>query len=334
MTCRLYVSISVNNLNDVLNKCVNEKTEYSGTLHFGDSISKHTKEYKSREIRNVQSGQQSSVSTVNALYNYHVHPRICYTKGGCIYGWLSGEDIRSCLEMALLGNRGHLVFALEGVYTLSIKSSFLDLFNNPDNIKPAHQQAVFDVIQDYFRSAHEYRTGEYLKTFDREAYRELPHVMVNIVNSCTLHRLVGNTTFKTSNKSFMKRDVINESKMKDDIAKKCKKSLDEVAGKLNNTLLTALIFNCQFVPSNFFIERDANGDNVFSRLQLPPENAKILISKDVEFKEEYPKEYIGSKGEDNCTLTYLESKLNKKEFGTVHKGRRRTHKLKCKKDRR
>lgn len=304
--CRLQTTINKEATTQIY-KFIYEDHEVSGTISLegmGDNKKEEEttdKKYKSAsKISGFKKGEESSVSTKNDIYNYHIHPLVCYIKGDCVFGWLSGEDIKSCLQMALKGNKAHFVFSLEGVYVMSIKSDFLTMFQE---LYIDYRVIILNVIEDYFKSSHEYRTKEHLLKFKAEFYKDLPSIMVNVINSCTLQKLVGETIVNNKTIACKKTEVINEEHMKKFVDDKYKKEFKDLASEIPPKLKTSLIFNCQFFPSNLY------KSGLFTKLQTPKKGENIFLDEDIVLMEVYPKHH-NEHGKNNCSMEYLKQKIN------------------------
>jgi hypothetical protein len=153
------------------------ETEKSGTF----SINTETKG-TDKDITIIH-GDKDSVETPLSLVNYHTHPISCYVQEKCVYGWLSGEDIRECIIFALQGTIAHVVCAIEGAYVCQINPCILETLvklkkedftissgmnallkkNGIDRIVDFYRGLIITCIEVYFRSTHAFRTAKFNK---------------------------------------------------------------------------------------------------------------------------------------------------------------------------
>jgi hypothetical protein len=150
-----------------------EKVEMSGNFTMGRLPNKSCDSIKSCQIKHKESiklngmnkGDVSSVKTKFGVCNFHTHPYNCYNAMGTkskrdmtIWGWPSGEDMRESILFALHGNLIHLVFTLEGIYSIEVNPHLINLLETDDK---AHRGMILAVIEEYFRCTHVYRNVVY-----------------------------------------------------------------------------------------------------------------------------------------------------------------------------
>ena len=109
--CILKLHLPVDLINKVYKNLYN-KNEISGVFYV-DTDDKVTHVDKNE-------GDTESVYTPNNVINYHTHPINAYINGKTSFGSPSGEDYRETLKFALAGNKAHLVFTVEGLYTIQV----------------------------------------------------------------------------------------------------------------------------------------------------------------------------------------------------------------------
>ena len=110
--CKLKLHIPLKKVvNSVFNK-LTDRVEYSGILICDEN---------NRVCKlDLNKGEAESVFTPNNVINFHTHPISAYNGGKTVWGWPSGEDIRETIKFALAKNKAHLVFTVEGLYTIQI----------------------------------------------------------------------------------------------------------------------------------------------------------------------------------------------------------------------
>ena len=110
-SCVLKLHLPLAIINDIY-KNLYHKNEVSGVFYVdeNDKVSHADK----------NEGDAESVFTPNNIINYHTHPIHAYRNGKTCYGCPSGEDYRECMKFALAGNKAHLVFTVEGLYTIQL----------------------------------------------------------------------------------------------------------------------------------------------------------------------------------------------------------------------
>jgi len=95
-------------------------------------------------LTNLEQGGPSSVQfTEMGLINLHTHNLSCYTEFSCHLGWPSGADFKMCIENADK-QRLHLVFAVEGVYSIQLTTDFFEFI--PKICTLVIRQAVITTI--------------------------------------------------------------------------------------------------------------------------------------------------------------------------------------------
>ena len=111
MSCNLKLVIPSSKINDI-QKELTKKYEISGVITCNEK----------NEINKISKnkGSKDSVLTPNHVINFHTHPISAYSAGETVWGWPSGEDIRETIKFGLAGNKAHLVFTVEGIYTIQI----------------------------------------------------------------------------------------------------------------------------------------------------------------------------------------------------------------------
>lgn len=136
--------------------------EYAGTFRVHESGT-------AKSISVCNKGGAASVKATDGYINFHTHPASCYLEGETVWGWPSGEDMRECISFALKGNLAHLIFTMEGVYSIQVnpniayairQDKFLrGMFGSVDRSRGV----LCSVIESYFKCTHGHRTLEWFE---------------------------------------------------------------------------------------------------------------------------------------------------------------------------
>lgn len=170
--------ISKKNVNDILKLLKQERdNEAAGSITFDDETIS--------ENYNVRLGNTVSVETPNTIFNFHTHPIGAYVENEAIYGHPSGEDIRESIRFSLNGNICHIVFTIEGLYTLQIQPVFIKWLTT---LKPSERGFIISCIETFFRQFHIKRTLQYVEKYGINNYN--PFVFIDITNTCTLRKIL------------------------------------------------------------------------------------------------------------------------------------------------
>ena len=100
-------------------------------------------------------GSETSVYTPNNVINFHTHPIHAYNNGKTTWGWPSGEDMRETLKFALAGNKAHLVFTVEGLYTIQINPCKINKMK--ELLDDTERGILIFMIEEYFKTTHNFR---------------------------------------------------------------------------------------------------------------------------------------------------------------------------------
>jgi hypothetical protein len=189
--CKLKLHLSLKLVNEVFEE-LNKNVEYSGEI-FCDNNNKHVDTC-------LNKGDAESVMTPNNIINFHTHPITCYNAGGTCWGWPSGEDIRETIKFALNGNKAHLVFTAEGLYTIQVSPCKLKLMKK---LKPDELGILIFIIEEYFKTTHEFRCFKELNALKN--INITPYSFVDFTNNFKL----SNVLQKCNNKNFVDKRVID-----------------------------------------------------------------------------------------------------------------------------
>lgn len=179
-----------------------EKVEYAGEFnltHNGGCGGMNCKKTKA-ELGGMNRGSTSSVKANNDVCNFHTHPLYCYEGMGTsnpdnktLYGWVSGEDFRETICFALTGNLIHLVFAMEGVYSIQVNPFFTQKLSELSGFE---RGLVISLIEEYFKATHGFRNITYnQKLVNKNGGKMVvPQDWIDCVNDFTLNTLLQKET--------------------------------------------------------------------------------------------------------------------------------------------
>jgi hypothetical protein len=176
-SCKLKLDIPLQLVNDI-NKELVKDHEISGIIYCND---------KNEVIGiNKTKGNSDSVYTPNDVINFHTHPISAYNNGNTVWGWPSGEDIRETIKFALSGNKAHLVFSVEGLFTIQV---------SPCKIKKLKQLTdeergiIIFFIEEYFKSTHNFRGVNEVNKLSAKKIFINPYSYIDFVNTFDLVNL-------------------------------------------------------------------------------------------------------------------------------------------------
>jgi hypothetical protein len=168
------------------------KNEVSGVFYFdnNDNVTHVDK----------NEGDAGSVYTPNNVINYHTHPINAYRDGKTAFGSPSGEDYRETLKFAMAGNKAHLVFTVEGLYTIQV---------NPCKIKKIKELCndtergiLIFLIEQYMKTTHDFRCVNELNDLYETNININPYSFVDFANTFDIPNLL-------TDKQYTFRDSIN-----------------------------------------------------------------------------------------------------------------------------
>jgi hypothetical protein len=188
-TCQLKLHIPLELINNVY-KELKQNHEVSGVF-YADNNNKVTNVDKNH-------GDAESVHTPNNVINYHTHPISAYRHGKTSYGWPSGEDFRETLKFALSGNKAHLVFTVEGLYTIQVNPCKIKKIK--EILSDTNRGILVFLIEEYFKTTHNFRCIEELENLARKHIDINPYSFIELANTFDLgHILSSNKKTKLSN---------------------------------------------------------------------------------------------------------------------------------------
>ena len=162
-----------NDCNTIL-KSMLKDVEYAGMFKLKQIIKEDCNGKKCKKVvsnfvtpMSIKGGEGMSVQSPKSLCNYHTHPAFCYFGAGSnsqedltIWGWPSGEDMRESITFAMRNNLIHIVFALEGVYSIQVNPGITKYLQSKA-LKPNLRGMVICVIENYFKMTHGFRNCVY-----------------------------------------------------------------------------------------------------------------------------------------------------------------------------
>ena len=189
-TCKLKLDIPQEHIN-LINKDLQLDVENAGIIYF-DEHDKYSKISKTK-------GNADSVMTPNNVINFHTHPISAYNQGQTVWGWPSGEDIRESIKFALAGNKAHLVFTVEGLYTIQISPCKIKKMKT---LSDRQRGVLIFLIEEYFKTTHNFRcVTEVNKIVCKDDFIT-PYSYIDFVNKFDIHNLVNLKNTKLSSENI------------------------------------------------------------------------------------------------------------------------------------
>jgi len=177
--CRLKLDIPLAMVKDI-NEELKKDHEISGVIYCND-------DNKVIGI-NKTKGNADSVYTPNHVINFHTHPVSAYNNGKTVWGWPSGEDIRESIKFALAGNKAHLVFSVEGLYTIQISPCKIKKMKTL--LDDEQRGILIFIIEEYFKSTHNFRGVDEVNQLAKKGIHINPYSYVDFVNTFDLINLL------------------------------------------------------------------------------------------------------------------------------------------------
>jgi len=183
MSCKLKLDLPLNKLNKI-NENLFKPYEISGVIKFdsNDNVIDVS----------INKGDADSVYTPNNVINFHTHPISAYNQGETIWGWPSGEDIRETMKFALSGNKAHLVFTVEGLYTIQVSPCKIKKMQNL--LTSEERGVLIFLIEEYFKTTHNFRGIEEVKNLGSKNIDINPYSYINFINNFDISNLVSSKT--------------------------------------------------------------------------------------------------------------------------------------------
>ena len=192
-TCKLKLYMPLNIINNIYSELF-KNIEIAGVINCD----------KNNNIINVKknTGSSDSVYTPNHVINFHTHPISAYNAANTVWGWPSGEDIRETIKFALNGNKAHLVFTVEGLYTIQINPCKIAKIKKLNSIE---RGILIFLIEEYFKTTHNFRGTEEVNDLNSNKIKITPYSYIDFVNTFQLSNLL------SSKISIHKKSKINNS---------------------------------------------------------------------------------------------------------------------------
>jgi len=195
--CKLKLDLPLELVNNI-NGMLVENHEMSGVIYCNDS---------NKVVgMKTEKGNSDSVYTPNNVINFHTHPISAYNSGDTVWGWPSGEDIRESIKFSLAGNKAHLVFSNEGLYTIQI--SPCKIRKMKELLDDKQRGILIFIIEEYFKTTHNFRGVEEVNGLDRKNISINPYSYVDFVNTFDLVNLLNaKKIIHTSTKSESTKNI-------------------------------------------------------------------------------------------------------------------------------
>ena len=177
--CRLKLNVPLKLVNDI-NGELKRDHEISGVIYCNN---------KNHVIGfNKTKGDADSVYTPNNVINFHTHPISAYNNGQTVWGWPSGEDVRESIKFALAGNKAHLVFSVEGLYTIQISPCKIKKMK--ELLDDEERGILIFIIEEYFKSTHNFRGVDEVNRLAKKETFINPYSYIDFVNHFDLLNLL------------------------------------------------------------------------------------------------------------------------------------------------
>lgn len=150
-------------LNDVLldsKSLITKRNEYSGLFSFGNRRCTKKNCFQVAFGPKTNTGNKCFTDIPPGRVSFHTHPVSCYKDEQVLWGWPSGPDMGAVLK--LKDNKYHIVFALEGIYIISVKPTA------KKNITASEIKKLTDV----FSMTHEFRLPGTVEKF-KDVFKQL-----------------------------------------------------------------------------------------------------------------------------------------------------------------
>ena len=136
----------------------------------------------------TEKGSADSVHTSNNVINFHTHPISAYNQGHTVWGWPSGEDIRETIKFSLAGNKAHLVFSVEGLYTIQV--SPCKIRKMKELLDDQERGILIFIIEEFFKTTHNFRGVQEVNELAKKNIFINPYSYVDFVNTFDLVNLL------------------------------------------------------------------------------------------------------------------------------------------------
>ena len=183
-TCKLKLHIPLEIVNKIFAE-LDKDYEISGVIHCNES----------NKVTHVDTnkGDAESVYTPNNVINFHTHPVSAYNGGYTVWGWPSGEDVRETLKFAMAGNKAHLVFTVEGLYTIQI--SPCKLIKLKQLLDSEERGILIFLIEEYFKCIHNFRCVQEINKLNNNKIKITPYSFIDLINNFSLNNILKDEAF-------------------------------------------------------------------------------------------------------------------------------------------
>jgi len=178
-SCKMKLNVPLSLVNDI-NQELKKDHEISGVIYCDNN--------NNVVGVNKTKGESDSVYTPNNVINFHTHPISAYNNGETVWGWPSGEDIRESIKFSLAGNKAHLVFSVEGLYTIQISPCKIKKMK--ELLNDTERGLLIFIIEEFFKSTHNFRGVEEVNNLAKKQIYINPYSYVDFVNNFYLVNLL------------------------------------------------------------------------------------------------------------------------------------------------
>ena len=179
-TCKLKLHIPLPEMINSVFSQLGKKIEVAGTIYCDES--------NNPVHIDILEGESTSVYTPNNVINFHTHPVSAYNGGETVWGWPSGEDIRETIKFGLAGNKAHLVFTVEGLYTIQVNPCKLKKIKEVLNSE--ERGLLIFMIEEYFKTTHNFRGVDEVNGLAKKNIFITPYSFIDFANSFNLNNLL------------------------------------------------------------------------------------------------------------------------------------------------
>ena len=179
-TCKLKLHIPNDKILETVFKQLDKKYEVAGTIYCDDSDNPvHV---------DINKGESDSVYTPNNVINFHTHPISAYNNAETVWGWPSGEDMRESIKFALAGNKAHLVFTVEGLYSIQVNPCKLKKMK--ELLNSEERGILIFMVEEYFKTTHNFRGLSEVNGLSKKNILITPYSFIEFANSFNLGNLL------------------------------------------------------------------------------------------------------------------------------------------------
>lgn len=199
-TCKLKLHIPLEIVDNIYPE-LKKKIEVSGVINCNNSD----------QVISIDKnhGSADSVYTPNNVINFHTHPVSAYQNAHTVWGWPSGEDIRETIKFVLNGNKAHLVFTVEGVYTIQVSPCKIKRMK--ELLNDAERGVLIFLIEEYFKTTHNFRGTTEVNNLAKKRIFINPYSFVHFANSFDLKNLLATKKIVTKNVPMSKLSKVGHS---------------------------------------------------------------------------------------------------------------------------